>query len=703
MEHNAIRVNENHGDLESSNQLNVYSVIWDNVSYTVTNSWFKRKLAYFQGIRNVSKTKQIVQNVSGHFRSGELVAIMGPSGAGKSTLLEAIVGKKFFGREGRIVCTSKSSFLSLAFVPQHDHFHEELTVKESLVYAAKLKLTTKYFQEKLDTSFEQLDLKKMNQNRYNKVVKDLIEKLGLDVCVDNRIPVCSGGQLKRLAIAQELVSKPNILILDEPTSGLDSNTCLMLMQYLRELVDSSASSISIMVTIHQPNYRVFSLFHRVYTLSRHGKCIYEGKPTVLVEYMNRFGLQCPRYYNPAEFLIDIASGDYGEVVLNHLAAAHNEQFMNELNRHEIENAKDLHQFTTNKKCPFFEHLILLTQRSIVLSLRNSWLSGIKLWLNLFLGLFAGFVYGSEVGKRAGCPPKIDEEFDPSQLEMIQAYTKAELDVVADNCGGLFSSLITVIFLNTFVTVLTFPYEMSVVVKEENNNWYTINAYTASKTLSEIPFVILFSSIFPSMIYTLTNQVRNVWRFLSYVAIYILFAFFAQSQGMLIGAVAMNYVTAGVYCAPLTVVPMILFSGFFLRMSDLPIFFRAFPYISIMNYAYEALITILYGFDRCDLKSVKSLIELRNSLTEWFSESLGVNPEKGNYTSTGVTEQFVDRVVKAVSGNYARKDGKVQSLAFNLFERSGDLFYLDVVVLLISIVAMRFVAYFAVRWRIKKRQ
>lgn len=55
------------------------------------------------------------------------------------------------------------------------------------------------------------------KNYHHKLALNVIQQLGLDVCIDNRAGSCSGGQKKRISIALEMISKPNILILGIPS------------------------------------------------------------------------------------------------------------------------------------------------------------------------------------------------------------------------------------------------------------------------------------------------------------------------------------------------------------------------------------------------------------------------------------------------------------------------------------------------------
>lgn len=87
--------------------------------------------------REPPKPRLILNHVNGHFKSGELVALMGPSGAGKTTLLDCLIGKRERGLTGRISVTRPK--LRMAIVPQIDHLLPQFTVKESIIWASRMK------------------------------------------------------------------------------------------------------------------------------------------------------------------------------------------------------------------------------------------------------------------------------------------------------------------------------------------------------------------------------------------------------------------------------------------------------------------------------------------------------------------------------------------------------------------------------------
>ncbi|CAG2176624.1 unnamed protein product, partial [Oppiella nova] len=226
----------------TNGNLDPFRVMWRNLTYTAND--------------NTNRKKVILNGVNGYFISSQITGIMGPSGCGKSTLLGCIAGIKTKGLSGSITISTNIK-VKFAFIVQENYILSRLSVRESLMYASKLK----------NDPFVD----------HSGIVNDVIDKLMIQTCADNRPSRCSGGQLKRVLIGLELVSRPNILILDEPTTGLDSVTTWQLINTLIALTQQP-EPVAVVLTIHQPSARLFNLFHAIYLLSADGQCIYNGSP-----------------------------------------------------------------------------------------------------------------------------------------------------------------------------------------------------------------------------------------------------------------------------------------------------------------------------------------------------------------------------------------------------------------------------------------
>lgn len=179
----------------------------------------------------------------------------------------------------------------IGYVVQDDIFFCNLTVRETLTVSAMLKLP--------DT---------MSEGEKTEQVNHTLRSLGIEHCADTIIggPFnrgISGGERKRVNIGTQLVHYPSILLLDEPTSGLDSTTSLNLMMTLRQLANGGRTIIT---TLHQPSSQMFMLFNSLLVMSR-GRVMYHGSRPHVLGYFGSLGYKCRPNYNPADFLLELAS------------------------------------------------------------------------------------------------------------------------------------------------------------------------------------------------------------------------------------------------------------------------------------------------------------------------------------------------------------------------------------------------------------
>ncbi|EOD23928.1 hypothetical protein EMIHUDRAFT_56728, partial [Emiliania huxleyi CCMP1516] len=205
-------------------------------------------------------------------QSSELVCIMGPSGAGKTTLLSALFGDKDLA-QGTVHLRGEPLFRNkrrssrrrhvaseMGYVRQRDIFIEALTVKETLLFTARLRRGV--------------------AARVAAVVHDMGLQQTLDTTIGSTMRRgISGGELKRVNIAAELLGMPKVLLLDEPTSGLDSTFALLVMAKLRSY--AAAHGVGCLCTLHQPSLQILELVDRVVLMAPGGATVFSGGPASL--------------------------------------------------------------------------------------------------------------------------------------------------------------------------------------------------------------------------------------------------------------------------------------------------------------------------------------------------------------------------------------------------------------------------------------
>lgn len=232
-----------------------------------------------------------LKGVSGSVRAGKLLALMGPSGAGKTTLLNAIARRgPLSGGQVRYggMRWSKALKRRLAFVEQEDVVYPSLTVRQSVTFMARLRLGLGPAETKAR-------------------VDEMLGLLRLEKCADTIVGNAlvrgiSGGERKRMVIAQELLVDPRILLLDEPTSGLDSSLAMIVTDVLANL--ARTRNLAIIASIHQPSSQVFGSFTDLLLL-HNGEVAYRGATATASAYFAaQLGLACPPEYNASDFFLD---------------------------------------------------------------------------------------------------------------------------------------------------------------------------------------------------------------------------------------------------------------------------------------------------------------------------------------------------------------------------------------------------------------
>jgi ABC-type multidrug transport system ATPase subunit len=150
------------------------------------------------------------------------------------------------------------------------------------------------------------------KNEEGSRVQTLIDSFGLKKQADTLIgtPIrkgISGGQKRRVSVASQLVTAPNILFLDEPTSGLDSVASLKVVSLLKEYAQKH--KLIVVASIHQPSAATFQLFDKLLLLAQ-GQTCYFGPVSKVASYFSSLGFPVPKLMNPSEHILDLTNTDF---------------------------------------------------------------------------------------------------------------------------------------------------------------------------------------------------------------------------------------------------------------------------------------------------------------------------------------------------------------------------------------------------------
>ncbi|EEF49231.1 ATP-binding cassette transporter, putative [Ricinus communis] len=276
------------------------------------------------------KSLSILQDVSGIIKPKRMTLLLGPPSSGKTTLLLALAGKldpklKFSGRvtyNGH----EMNEFVpqrTAAYISQHDTHIGEMTVRETLAFAARcqgvghryemiseLLRREKASNIKPDPDIDVFMKAMATEGQEANVVTDYILKiLGLEVCADimvgnEMLRGVSGGQRKRVTTGEMLVGPAKALFMDEISTGLDSSTTYQIVNSIKQYIHILNGTA--VISLLQPPPETYNLFDDIILLSD-GQIVYQGPRENVLEFFEYMGFKCPERKGVADFLQEVTS------------------------------------------------------------------------------------------------------------------------------------------------------------------------------------------------------------------------------------------------------------------------------------------------------------------------------------------------------------------------------------------------------------
>ncbi|GBG79617.1 hypothetical protein CBR_g29766 [Chara braunii] len=505
------------GPSGSAFRLSVSQAQHRGVSLSFRNLSYK---IFIGGYKNKAE-KAILKNLRGYIPPSTFVAIMGPTGCGKTSLLNVLGGRVLKGGriEGEVLVNGESrdsSFKRIsAYVMQDDVLYHTLSVRETLIVAAKLRLPSSMpLSEKLrlvDSIITELSL---NKAANTWIGNDLVRGV-------------SGGERKRTNIAVELLSDPSLLFLDEPTSGLDSFQALNVMSTLKSLASSGRT---VVCTIHQPRSSIFALCP------------------------NQTSTYTASDPSASDYFLDVISIDRRDEKREEESTSRVkllvDSFVPEAGVTPPENPKLLMTpsalaeskirkpgFASN----WFTQFFTLFGRSATQVRRDKLPVGISFVQATVMGFIVAALF-SEIGK------------GQKSIQDLQ--------------GVIFFISIFTAFGAVFQMITTFPFERAIVNRERAANAYRVSAFYPAKVISEWPLRIIPGMIFVTIVYFIIGLDNRAEKFFQFLLIVILGFTALFGVGLLIGSVAPTpQVALGL--GPLVTVIFMLFGGFYINLENIP--------------------------------------------------------------------------------------------------------------------------------------
>lgn len=503
-----------------------------------------------------AETLTVLDGVSGQANSREMLALMGPSGSGKTSLLnvlaqrvppKSVSGGVFV--DGSPL--SKSFKRRMGFVFQDDMCLWNLTVRETVLFAAKLRLPQSTSEQVKDER-----------------VTELVELLGLSHIADSIIGKegrrgISGGERKRVSIGVELITSPDVLFLDEPTSGLDSSTALSIITLLNKLTQKG---MIVVCSIHQPRSNIFSEFDKVLLLNK-GKTVYYGGRSSIVKYFDSLGLQLPPETNPADWILDMTTSSQTLPSGKTLSEAYQER-------------KDK-SLGLDMAVPTKETITTTRDR-----LKGSG-SDKSEWVT-------SFWYQLKVLLQRQSRQSRGEVFNAVNLGQIFAVAVIasaiwwQSDSVSDIAGALFFISIQQAFNGLNTSMRVFPPERGLMIRERSTGSYRVGPYFLAKSTSDIGIYTVAPILFATSIYWCVGLRPEAGAFFTFLLLFMGQVIVGQSVGLFISTAISDIFTAQSFSFVL-ILTLMLFGGFYVNHDNVPEGLRWLKYLSFLFYGFGGLL------------------------------------------------------------------------------------------------------------------
>lgn len=543
----------------------------------------------------VAKTRKtrvhILKDFDGLVRNGEMLLVLGRPGSGCSTLLKTLAG------ETQSLQVSKLSYINYQGTPRDlmhrdfrgeciyqaelDHHFPQLTVGQTLEFAAR-------------ATTPRSRLPGVDRDTYAMHLRDVaMAAFGLSSTVNTMvgndfIRGVSGGEKKRVSIAEAAIAGSPLQCWDNSTRGLDSATALECIQTLR--TSSDLTDASAVVTLYQASQSIFEVFHKV-TVLYEGRQIYFGPTSRAKAFFIDLGFECPPRQTTSDFLTSLTNpaerlvreGFQGktpctpdEFAAVWRASAERATLLQEITQFDA-------QYPLGG--PSFDRFKMSRRAIQANTQRAKSAYTLSLWMQIKLCIRRG--YQRLQGDMANTITGI-------LFNAVMALVIGSVFYnLSDNTGSLYSRGALLFFavllaaLASVMEIFVLYAQRPIVEKHERYAFYHPFAEAISSMICDLPNKIGTSIVFNLVLYFMTNLRRTPAHFFTFL----LFTFACTlTMSMYIRSIAALSRTFPQAMVPTSIFTLafIIYTGFTIPVKDMHPWFRWINYLNPAAYTFESL-------------------------------------------------------------------------------------------------------------------
>ncbi|KAM9905958.1 hypothetical protein OXX79_001855 [Metschnikowia pulcherrima] len=577
----------------SFNNLSVYGKDQPHTYLPTMSDVLKGPLGAISAARKAKKypDSKILDGVDGLVKSGEMLLVLGRRGSGCSTFLRTISGTEmemYTGTDGEISYDGiqrhemwKHFPSELIYSPELDVHFPHLTVKQTLDFALACKAPNKRLNGK----------SVQEHNDYNRDL--LVNVFGLrhayNTKVGNEIVRgVSGGERKRVSIAEAMACDGKIYCWDNPTRKLDASTALEYTRAIR--ISTSVLKKTALVSIYQAGEDIYRAFDKV-TVLYSGKQVFFGPICEARAYFEKMGYESSPRQTTAEFLTAVTDpngrapfkgmenqvpktaqefSDYWKRSpeyrrLQHEIKEYQQQYNAEQTKDSLlasieQKNHGSQSFGSKYTASFFQQLKYNLRRSFQVILGGSACTLIQVVAAISQAIVVGFLY-----------------FDTS-----------ETVTGAPSRGG-------VIFFSTLYMSLTGIAEISsafesrpILMKQRSLKLYYPAAYALADSVAFIPITVLTNTAFCIVLYFLANMKREAGKFFTFT-LFTNMVSLAMSYLFRATAAWNKTISAANAFGGIFVLAAMMYSSIMIQRPSMHPWLRWISYINPVLYAFEAML------------------------------------------------------------------------------------------------------------------